>query len=124
MPYKINREDLAWAGGFFDGEGCVSHQYINRTNKDGSKYRNPKIHVSQSGDTELLEKFKSIVGVGTIREQKSKHLTAKLTRFDYQAGGFENVQFVVGILWNFIGTQKKNQAKKVLQRYLNHMRRK
>lgn len=123
MPYIINRENLAWAGGFFDGEGSITWQYYVK-NKDGTKYKYPKICISQSGSSELLEKFKTITNAGGIYEARFKHATAKLPRYSYCVNGFEKVQYVVALLWGFIGSSKKAQAKKVLGAYLSHARRK
>ena len=57
-----NLEDLGWAGGFFDGEGCIHV----RDNRHGSI----SIQVSQR-HRESLERLQSIVGVGNIYRVKS-----------------------------------------------------
>jgi len=63
--------DLAWAAGFFDGEGCVS--IVRQRYKDPTRqetYR-LKIYVSQT-NKRSLEEFEWIVGLrGRIVEQKA-----------------------------------------------------
>lgn len=49
--------DLGWAGGFFDGEGCI---HVKNT-----KHGNIVIQVSQR-EREPLERLRRIVGVGNI----------------------------------------------------------
>lgn len=49
---EVNREDLAWAAGFFEGEGSIHR------NGNGGSY---KISVTQC-DKDLLERFQQIVG--------------------------------------------------------------
>lgn len=48
--------ELAWAAGFFDGEGCVTQQFPGYIS----------LIVAQAGTTEHLERFKSAVGYGSI----------------------------------------------------------
>ena len=50
---------LAWAAGFFEGEGCISWY---------SKVPNLQLCIVNT-DLECLEKFRSIVGGGNIRER-------------------------------------------------------
>jgi hypothetical protein len=52
--------ELAWAAGFFDGEGCVTG-FITR----GGEF-NLNLIVAQSSTTEHLERFRDAVGYGTI----------------------------------------------------------
>lgn len=121
--YKINKEDLSWAAGFYDGEGCMTCCY-DVENKDGTHYRAIKFSVSQSGSLELLKKFKSIVKVGNIYGPFTKnHKTAKLPRYFLRISGFEKCQFITALLWKYLGSQKRLQAKKQLIGYLNHINR-
>lgn len=69
---NVQSSDLAWAAGFFDGEGCIS--IVRQRYKDPkrqSTYR-LKICVSQT-NKRSLEEFEWIVGLrGRIVEQKAK----------------------------------------------------
>lgn len=121
--YKINKENLAWAAGFYDGEGCMTCCY-DVQNRDGTHYRAIKFNISQSGSPELLEKFKSIVKFGNIYGPLTKnHNTARLPRYSIRISGFEKCQFITVLLWNYLGNQKRVQAKKQLIGYLNHINR-
>ncbi len=54
--------ELAWAAGFFDGEGCVSGSY------DHAGRRYLQIIVVQTKTTEHLQRFqKAVGGAGSIR---------------------------------------------------------
>lgn len=57
VPAPMTREALAWAAGFFDGEGNTS--LSNRGQLT--------LQIGQSGDTELLDRFRITVGEGVVR---------------------------------------------------------
>src|SRR2546428_10320126 len=121
MPYVLNREQLAWAAGFFDGEGCFTVCYEHHPNKDGSVYHYPKISISQSGNPRLLSQFRRILKFGKVTGPYTKnHKTAKKPRYQYRAGGFEKVQASLCLLWPWLGISKKVQAKNLIKSYLKH----
>lgn len=95
---SINREELAWAGGFFEGEGwfCL---------KD-DKY-------AQAGvcqiNLEPLNRFDlAIGGLGRLYKDNKRDVT------QYRLYGFEKVQAVSAMLWPWLSTWRKNQALAVL----------
>jgi hypothetical protein len=60
----MSSEALAWAAGFFEGEGCFFASYY-RPREDGSRIYRTSASVTQK-DEELLLQFKDIVGFGTV----------------------------------------------------------
>jgi hypothetical protein len=110
------REALAWAAGFFDGEGSVHVAYSKRRSDD-TFYYYPQVGISQSGDIgdEPLRKFYQAVGIpakiyGPYRPAKNQ----KLVRWVYEASGLEKVQKIADLLWPFLGTVKRNKFSQVL----------
>lgn len=103
-----NRENLAWAAGFFDGEGttsCVKHLH---------KYNYPVLVVAQSEPSVLL-KFQSIFGMGKVNgPYKYKNRPNNQPYYQYRVHGFEKVQAIVAMMWNWLGERKKAQAIKIL----------
>lgn len=62
LPTEV---DYAWAGGFFEGEGCISSQ------KKGPTHRSNYYElIIGNTDLEPLNKFENIFG-GTLRLKKS-----------------------------------------------------
>ena len=53
-------EDIAWAAGLFEGEGCVTISTV-----DGRKYLLASVSMHPR-DRDVLERFHRIVGVGTL----------------------------------------------------------
>jgi hypothetical protein len=61
----MDRHELAWAAGFFDGEG-----WANAVAQDGRRTHQPHAQINQSdasGVPAVLLRFRRVVGVGRIR---------------------------------------------------------
>jgi hypothetical protein len=116
--WTIDREQLAWAAGFLDGEGCF---YITEQNK--RKPPRPRFELGQV-HTAVLERFKKVVGFGApvngpyTRKQKPHIKAAPM--WTYSVSGFEDVQALVALLWTWLGPVKRAQAKSVLQRRVHN----
>jgi hypothetical protein len=117
MPFEPNREELAWAAGFFDGEGSFSWTtpaafgcaVINQTNR------------------ESLERFKrAVAGLGKIYgpyEPRHKDRWSRKPQWAFRAHRREHVQAIAVMLWFKLGPIKRRQAVSVLKRYPNKCRR-
>jgi hypothetical protein len=94
-------EEIAWAAGFFDGDGCFS--------------------VSISGgwagafigstDLSLLLKFQDVVGCGRISETQIRRRPgnwSKKHQYTYRA--YADVDVVARTLWAVLGEYKRQQA--------------
>lgn len=98
----FDRENLAWAAGFFDAEGCFS--------------TTARVGVSASitqTDRELLDRFRATLGTGKVY---GPYQTAPSDRFPrkphyfYKAHGRERVQALLAMMWIWLGSTKKHQA--------------
>lgn len=105
----IDREELARAAGFFDGEGHVG---VNRRkNSTGGQSVDLYLSISQT-DRRVLDRFKSAVGAGRISGPFSR------TRFNpnendvyyFQTARFEHVQAIIVMLWTWLDVVKREQA--------------
>lgn len=107
-------EELAWAGGFFDGEGCT---YLEK-HRTHSGYFVPRLYVPQSSDvgiaSELLRLKAALSDLGTIsgvRTPGGNRRTYRRWRVFTPA----TVQLGVHLLWPFIGSVKRAQAQRVME---------
>lgn len=92
--------ELAWAAGFFDGEGTTS--YLRKGTWIG-----PRLSVAQN-NVATLQRFQNAVGCGKIYE----HTTRKgMYQWTLQRGKI--VEDCLNKLWPFLSEQKKDQAIKV-----------
>lgn len=106
---NINREELAWAAGLYDGEGCTT--YKSSTN------RQPVMSISQNNPF-VLKRFKQAVGVGEVYGpyvRKGKPNTRPI--WNWQSGGFETTQVTIAMIWQWLSPQKREQAVKVFGQY-------
>src|ERR1035437_2336605 len=100
----MNRsEELAWAAGLFEGEGCFS------VLKRGT---NPQAALSMV-DEDIVKKFAIIMGehIGKIYSyQKPPYQRV----YKWQTTGFTGVQQSICLLWNGLGKRRKEKAKYVM----------
>ena len=106
--------DLAWAGGFFDGEGstvcCINN---------GNPYSRMQLTLGQKDYknkiSPTLLRFQKILGVGKIYQ---KRITGKESNMhQFYTCKFKDVQKCIKLLWNYISIQKKNQIKLCARRF-------
>jgi hypothetical protein len=109
MSFEVNREELAWAAGLFEGEGS----FCNTNN-----YKGVSGFLSQIGtftDLDVLKRFHKVVGgIGYIYgpyERKTKDGRPQKTCWTWRAMSFEQVQAIVALLWPWLGERRKLQAK-------------
>ncbi len=95
--------ELAWAAGFFDGEGSTS--YLKKDTWIG-----PRMSVAQNNPI-TLERFRQAVGVGKIYE----HTTRK-GMYSWNCQKKHDVENVLNMLWPFLSEQKKEQAIEVYKK--------
>jgi hypothetical protein len=114
---EINREELAWAAGFFDGEGNIGAHRAN------GKYWHLRMHVSQT-ELEPLDRFRAaVLGLGSIhlRQRESKSHYGSKPIYEYRTNAFQEVQAVMAMIGPFLSGPKRRQfiaaAKKAGERY-------
>jgi hypothetical protein len=105
--------ELAWAAGFFDGEGSVC------TRKRGG-WRELWLQVPQSGDTETLYRFQRAVGIGKVCgpwQYRPNMLPSY--RFDVRG---KMVEPVIKALWPYLSGPKRAQAEKAIDEYRAYLK--
>lgn len=53
-------EDVAWAAGLFEGEGCISLRNKTRTTRPGIRF------TLSSTDKDVVDRFHTVVGCGSV----------------------------------------------------------
>lgn len=118
-PRTFNREELAWAAGFYDGEG---HTRVRLVPLDPSRRGNQQVQlgvvINQASSPELLERFRRAVGVGNINGPYKKGLPSHKPQYAYSTQSFQSVQHCICCLWPWLGSAKRNQALNVLRTWL------
>jgi hypothetical protein len=107
------REELAWAGGLFEGEGSASIRGEHRVGKGGPSLR---IGVAMC-DLGPLERFqRAIGGLGIIYgpySPPSRHPDWRPI-FHWRAERFEHAQAVIAMLWPWLDSRRRGQCKAAL----------
>lgn len=105
----IDTHELAWAAGFFDGEGSVflSHKY-SRT--DGRKIPIIGASIAQCGSPEtLLRMQRAVAGMGKIGGPYAKKVKEHRPHWRWSVHSFEEVQASMALLWSFLSSAKREQ---------------
>lgn len=102
-----SRDELHWASGLFEGEGWISIQGFS-----------PALGI-QSSDKDVLERFALAVGGGSIHTRKPRiyayeHIQTRKPQWAWRIGGFQNVQYVIALLWSGLSKRRKERIKEVL----------
>jgi hypothetical protein len=107
-------EELAWAGGFFDGEGST---YLEK-HRTHVGYFVPRLDVPQASDVgiapELVRLKSALADLGSlsgVRRGKTNRKPFRRWRVFNPAA----VQLGLHLLWPFIGEVKRSQAQLVMQ---------
>jgi hypothetical protein len=108
--------ELAWAAGFFDGEGNTS--FCRNGSWKGRQYWRLTVQVGQSYSPETLERFQKAVGVGYITGPNvSNRGHADSWKFSIAS---EKAVSALRLLWPYLSSPKKEQAERAIERWLEY----
>lgn len=100
------REDIAWAAGVFEGEGCFSFStHPVRPNKVFTA------RLSMT-DKDVVDRFARAVKfgrIGTRRPYQSHHLP----QYTWTAHGFETVQALAAAFWPWLGMRRRAKIREI-----------
>lgn len=106
----LDLDEIKWAAGFFDGEGCTS---VSKRNTHGRPYKYPTISLAQA-EPIVLERFNAAVGnLTNMIGPYSNANGTKLLWLHYHS--YEKAQAVIAMLWNYLSLPKKLQATRVFK---------
>ncbi len=105
---SLNVLEIAWAAGFFDGEGHVS-----ASKQAGKRSCNMRIQIAQT-DPEVLFRFQAAVG-GLGRVIGPNNYGWRDV-WMFRVNRFEHAQAIVAILWRFLSSAKRADASRALLR--------
>ncbi len=112
------REELAWAGGFFSGEGSIALFSDSRTRRD---YRYGSLYVTQAtadGTTPvtLLRLSGALFGLGRVRGPFTRHDPwSKLPQYRWSIRSREGVQAALAAMWPWLGSRVRRKAEETLR---------
>lgn len=112
----IDREKLAYSADLFDGEGSSRFCLYN------GKNRTIRLQVKMA-DVDAIRKFWEAISnrakiYGPYRERKYKNFYKD--QYQLLIQNFEEFQFVMCLLWNWLSKTKRNQFKETMRAYLSY----
>lgn len=107
---RFDREQLAWAAGFFDGEGHAGYW-------EQKGYGHIHLALSQSGDHRVLDRFIAALGFGAVSGPYKQGRTRRRPVYRLTYHSFETAQAAIAILWQWLSPVKRQQAKSILVKY-------
>lgn len=112
MPYK--KTELAWAAGFFDGEGCTTAHCGY-----GAQRLAPRLRVSQNGNegSKLLHRFKWAIKLGKVYGPYPIAKNQNLPIYYFGITNHDEVKLAIKLLWPYLSLVKRRQYKKVVAAY-------
>jgi hypothetical protein len=107
----VNREEVIWAAGFFDGEGCISFYRDKRENT-------PRLSISVGQKRlEPLNRFDSVFfNWGRISTQSRSRVSY------WQCYRFDRIQQISILMWPFLCKPKQEQIVIAINGYVNAWR--
>ncbi len=94
------REQLAWAAGMFEGEGCISH--------DSGKRGTARALTLVSTDRDVLHTFARVVGVGVIRERGVRGRRKASWRWEVRR--WRDIEPLLRKLLPYLGARRRAKA--------------
>jgi hypothetical protein len=108
----VNREELAWAAGLFDGEGYVGVRPVQ-----GTARLFLQVQMTQV-DRRVLDRFQSaVMGLGKVYGPYPRGGNSK-PQFRFMTGKFEHSQAIMAMLWNWLSPVKREQFRIAQESFL------
>ena len=117
MSVIINREELAWAAGFVDGEGTFSCKMHDTAS---SRKGYPTFAIQQTGSLIALDRFAKVIEDAGVPVKRYgpygpyKNNLGTRPHYRVEAYGFEKVQAIAALLWTWLSAIKREQIVSVL----------
>jgi hypothetical protein len=108
MATKYDTHELAWAAGFFDGEGSVRAKWMPRRKPTHNPTRGIHAIVGQR-DRHVLDRFQAAVGFGKVYGPYFTQTRDGAPMYRWETGSRDNVNAVALLLWRWLSPVKQQQ---------------
>jgi hypothetical protein len=118
MSHPQRELELAWAAGFFGGDGTTS---AGRDRSGGPEYRNLKVGIPQAAvdgaEPPVLGRFHVAVhGAGSVRgPYVLKNPWSRLPQFVWSVNGSRGAEPVLERIWPWLDEAKREQARSAIR---------
>lgn len=108
--------DIAWAAGFFEGEGNTGFNFCYNKSVNKS-YPRLALSIAQV-HREPLDAFQKVFGIGTVRGPYGPYNTTKQPYFQYQTSGRKAIEVLEQMKPYLF--EKAIQAEGAIKKYKEH----
>jgi predicted DNA-binding protein (UPF0251 family) len=108
------REDLAWAAGLIEGEGCIFARTPGPNRK--TQGRNFFVTVAMT-DEDVIRKLHGVLKVGTVTGPYFSKQPRRKPRWAWQTNTFEAGQAVAAAIWPWLCSRRRARIKEALAIY-------
>lgn len=105
--------ELAWAAGFFDGEGCIFVRHTTRHKGGTTGKMYPLLTVETAiaqVRPEPLHRFHAAINVGRVSGPYTPKRTTHSPYYRWLTAGRPSVRTVLVTLWPYLSAPKREQA--------------
>ena len=110
----MHSHDIAWAAGLFEGEGYISKERVG-----GKSSHRLAINLT---DKDVLEKFVSVVGFGSVRELHNQLLDKKVKEgkwkpcFVWEINNKKETRRILDMFLPYFGDRRAHRAMNMLDK--------
>lgn len=112
-PFAVDREQLAWAAGLFEGEGTFS----TRNGKNGGKRDRGLVAKLKMADEDVVRKFYNTIGTGHMTGPYPCDGAGRKPLWIWQTGSFEGVQHTMISLYEWLQSRRRLKILELLTSY-------
>lgn len=115
-----SQRDLAYCAGLFEGEGNINFSLQSHTLKTGIKgrpFRSLKLTIQMTDDYPI-ELFSYNLGIGKVTGPYAGRTSKCKEYYQFRVTGFQDVQYVVASIWNWLSPKRQEQIVKAMKGYL------
>ena len=109
------KEQIAWAAGLFEGEGCFTIATTTWPRNNGrvsyTKQIRSKINMT---DEDVVRKFHAIVGIGSV-VYVSPTSEKYLPQWQWYTGKVEEARYIYTLLREHLGKRRRMRAEELLR---------
>jgi hypothetical protein len=102
---------VAWAAGFFEGEGCITHK---------NKKKDRQVISLNNTDKDVIERFISIVNYGNLRgpykSNGTKHKPTHKPYWMWEVAKKSEVKRILEMFLPYLGKRRRQRAEQALYR--------
>lgn len=116
-PLPVDHEDIIWAAGLFEGEGCIS------VCREQGSYPLPRLTLCMTDYDVVLRFLYSVMGIGTIYGPRIPKNGDKPS-WTWTANGYERCKAILSLFWSWLGQRRKARAIDIFTQYEDHIKKK